>query len=439
MLEIVSGTLTIGKEVHVTSEAFAAAYKKGFILTVRFLISRGLDFDTAQEMAQATWVKAWEKIDQLQEEEMIQTWVISIAINVHLTQFRSERRHPLEEIIQHPWFCPNFEIKTEVEELVTPSERAILRARYIEEHSIKEVALATGTTISAIKSRTLRSCIRIKNTLAARSREQTHHGQNCIGEAMNGAPNDIKVSISPGMKILVAGNGVGQFRKNSDDKVIFWDIPEINRFIEAPEQVRVPNVQTVVILRGMRERQTLAVQNFGHQNGIEIKYTDNKGQVMRLMEQIRLNSTTDPVQPLSPFGEDKNPPKQQSLEEVLAGLQNIYVANGRSLKATTTYVRSLGFTKDRLTDGALYQRVRSIAIRLGDIPNPKTKQQNLTEPTTVTRQTEALVSSQAKELLEAIAQARVANQRVLELAAAVANENAQLQEKVDSVRKLFGS
>jgi len=38
-----------------TREQYGQAYQKGFNLTVRFLVSRGLAYDAAQETAQAAW------------------------------------------------------------------------------------------------------------------------------------------------------------------------------------------------------------------------------------------------------------------------------------------------------------------------------------------------------------------------------------------------
>ena len=50
-----------------TREEYGAAYKKGYNLTVRFLVSRGLSYDSAQETAQAAWVKGWERLGQLRD------------------------------------------------------------------------------------------------------------------------------------------------------------------------------------------------------------------------------------------------------------------------------------------------------------------------------------------------------------------------------------
>ena len=73
-----------------TTEEYGTAYEHGFALTVRFLISRGLLTDAAEETAQAAWAKGWERLTQLRNEHMLLTWVNSIALNL----YRSVRRKP---------------------------------------------------------------------------------------------------------------------------------------------------------------------------------------------------------------------------------------------------------------------------------------------------------------------------------------------------------
>jgi DNA-directed RNA polymerase specialized sigma24 family protein len=59
-------------------------------MTVRFLESRGSARDSAEEIAQAAWVRGWERIEQLRDVAMVFTWVNTIALNI----FRSDCRRP---------------------------------------------------------------------------------------------------------------------------------------------------------------------------------------------------------------------------------------------------------------------------------------------------------------------------------------------------------
>jgi hypothetical protein len=66
-----------------TRENYGQAYQRGYDSTVRFLRKRGVARDLVSDVAQAAWVKGWERLSQLRNETMITTWVNAIAINVY--------------------------------------------------------------------------------------------------------------------------------------------------------------------------------------------------------------------------------------------------------------------------------------------------------------------------------------------------------------------
>jgi DNA-directed RNA polymerase specialized sigma24 family protein len=73
-----------------TQEEYGQAYQRGFDLTVRFLISRGVRIDNASEVAQAAWVRGWERLGQLRDGKLVITWVNTIALNVYRGLLRKE-------------------------------------------------------------------------------------------------------------------------------------------------------------------------------------------------------------------------------------------------------------------------------------------------------------------------------------------------------------
>src|SRR5258708_22043158 len=73
-----------------TTEGFGQAYSRGFDVTIRFLTSRGLRRDHACEVAQAAWVKGWERLGQLRDERFVFTWVNTIALNVYRKAIRTD-------------------------------------------------------------------------------------------------------------------------------------------------------------------------------------------------------------------------------------------------------------------------------------------------------------------------------------------------------------
>ena len=74
-----------------TRENYGQAYQRGYDSTVRFLRKRGVARDLVSDVAQAAWVKGWERLSQLRNESMVTTWVNAIAMNVHRSVLRSER------------------------------------------------------------------------------------------------------------------------------------------------------------------------------------------------------------------------------------------------------------------------------------------------------------------------------------------------------------
>jgi DNA-directed RNA polymerase specialized sigma24 family protein len=73
-----------------TKDGYAQAYQRGYDITVRFLLSRGMQRDNASEVAQAAWVRGWERLGQLRNESLVVTWVNTIALNVYRSFIRRE-------------------------------------------------------------------------------------------------------------------------------------------------------------------------------------------------------------------------------------------------------------------------------------------------------------------------------------------------------------
>jgi DNA-directed RNA polymerase specialized sigma24 family protein len=76
-----------------TRETFGQAYQQGFRRTVRFLRSRGASAHSAEDVAQAAWLRGWERLHQLRDDKMIVSWVNAIAVNVHRYTSHHEARY----------------------------------------------------------------------------------------------------------------------------------------------------------------------------------------------------------------------------------------------------------------------------------------------------------------------------------------------------------
>src|SRR5260370_20039971 len=117
-----------------TREEYGAAYQKGYKLTVRFLVSRGLPYDSAQETAQAAWTKGWERLGQLRNANMVLTWMNSIALNIHRSCIR---REPLLQILPELPAPPKINLAAiDVQRILKScktKDRVVLHRYYIED------------------------------------------------------------------------------------------------------------------------------------------------------------------------------------------------------------------------------------------------------------------------------------------------------------------
>lgn len=141
-----------------TAELFSGLYEEGLPRTIRFLLSLGFQRDTATEIAQAAWSRAWERIDQLRDQTKILSWVNTIALN--------DARKTSRRARQHVSFTPGHERVTllnvaaidvaKILDLCTPKDREILQA-HLEGSSNLELAGEQGISETAMRLRSFRA------------------------------------------------------------------------------------------------------------------------------------------------------------------------------------------------------------------------------------------------------------------------------------------
>ena len=151
-----------------TREEYGAAYKKGYNLTVRFLVSRGLSYDSAQETAQAAWVKGWERLGQLRDQNMVLTWMNSIALNIHRSCMR---REPFLQTLPELPTPPKVNLAAidvrRILKTCKKNDRMVLQRHYLEGYKVQEIARAHGWTDTAVRIRLLRARRAVNKRLRA--------------------------------------------------------------------------------------------------------------------------------------------------------------------------------------------------------------------------------------------------------------------------------
>jgi RNA polymerase sigma factor (sigma-70 family) len=153
-----------------TREEYGSAYQKGYNLTVRFLVSRGLSYDSAQETAQAAWAKGWERLGQLRDANMVLTWMNSIALNIHRSYIR---REPLLQALPELSTPPKVNLAAidvrRILKCCKTNDRMVLQRHYLEGYKVQEIAKSHGWTETAVRIRLLRARRTVGKRLGTRT------------------------------------------------------------------------------------------------------------------------------------------------------------------------------------------------------------------------------------------------------------------------------
>jgi RNA polymerase sigma factor (sigma-70 family) len=144
--------------VRMTREAYETAYQDGLRHTLRFLLSRGVDRDNAEDISQAAWMRGWERLSQLRNDEMIYTWVNTIALNLYRRSIRQEKR--CQDLGDYTatkgtlnWAAIDL---ARILRFCRPPDRQLLEAQ-MDGSTAKEIAEEHGVSQTAIRIRLLRA------------------------------------------------------------------------------------------------------------------------------------------------------------------------------------------------------------------------------------------------------------------------------------------
>ena len=149
-----------------TSTDYGNAYQGGYSVTIRFLLSRGVPGDRAEEAAQAAWAKGWERRRQLRDPKRVITWVNTIALNQFRNWLRKQRwSDELPELATPPGAnAKTIDLQRSLK-VCRQSDRRILESHYLEGMTSQEIARQSGCTPVAARVRLLRARRRLRHLL----------------------------------------------------------------------------------------------------------------------------------------------------------------------------------------------------------------------------------------------------------------------------------
>jgi RNA polymerase sigma factor (sigma-70 family) len=152
-------------------EQFTQHYQTGIQKVYRFLRSRGVSIETAEELAQAAWVRAWEKRNQYRGECSLLSWVTTIAFRLYLSLVRHNNTVLDQLNIRLATPTKDLDAELDLETLLgmaTEKQAKALRDYYIAGKSVNRAGRLT--ILRAKKS--LRKKIHRAHLRAVRSRSQ---------------------------------------------------------------------------------------------------------------------------------------------------------------------------------------------------------------------------------------------------------------------------
>lgn len=155
-----------------TREEYGEIYQSGRERTIRFLLSRGASPGLAPDVAQAAWLRGWERLSQLRDPQTIVTWINTIALNHYRRVIRIERLHQEIQPSSHAKTCMDLAAidVNRILHFCRPPDRLLLEAQ-MKGVTAKEMARERGLTETAVRIRFLRARRAARKALETRRKK----------------------------------------------------------------------------------------------------------------------------------------------------------------------------------------------------------------------------------------------------------------------------
>lgn len=156
---------------------FGESYKEGGYDRTRSRLRRlGARENEAAELAQAAWLRGFERLGQLREDTNLRSWIDAIAVNLLWSASRSKREiDPLPE--REPAgpsriSVVSIDVRRALQKC-SPRQRRLLELVYMEGYSASEAAKAFGLSIDAVYSQLARARRVFRNHYEGSSEEHS--------------------------------------------------------------------------------------------------------------------------------------------------------------------------------------------------------------------------------------------------------------------------
>jgi RNA polymerase sigma-70 factor (ECF subfamily) len=124
-----------------------------------------LEHADADDIAQAVWIKVWNKLDGFKQESAFSTWLFRVAYNETLNFIAQKKRlkahstqNEVDHALNHPSSQDAFketEIQIKLERAIAElpeKQRFVFMLRYYQAYDYEKIAAITGTTVGGAKA-----------------------------------------------------------------------------------------------------------------------------------------------------------------------------------------------------------------------------------------------------------------------------------------------
>lgn len=147
------------------ADAFAAVVRRHQNPLYRYARGLGLDHDTALDLVQETFIKAFARRDQCRDPEAFRPWLFRIFRNTMLDWAKNVRRSEISTLdLDEPADDSDLAERHALREAIgaalaglPPILREAFLLRHALDHSYEEIASIAGISLSAAKMRVLRA------------------------------------------------------------------------------------------------------------------------------------------------------------------------------------------------------------------------------------------------------------------------------------------
>lgn len=130
--------------------------------------------EDAMDVVQNAIYKALNYCDGLRDENAVRTWFYRIVVNESLLFLKKRREEllPDEEELQIPYYEKGYDIQDDLYDQISRLEeevQTIIKLRFFEELSLKEIAEVTGLNLNTVKAKLYRGLKLLKQNMEVES------------------------------------------------------------------------------------------------------------------------------------------------------------------------------------------------------------------------------------------------------------------------------